>query len=156
MMAIGSAVACGYDDEGQCIILPLTEGVRYKQASAGGYHSVLLRSDGSAVACGSNDHGQCTIPEGMSYKQVSAGCAHSALLQNDRSAVACGCNNCGNCNIPSLNQEEVYYTQVSAGGNHAVLLLRSDGSAVACRLILKPPATSFCKPMSLSRMIQLC
>ncbi|CAK9021270.1 Uncharacterized protein SCF082_LOCUS15267, partial [Durusdinium trenchii] len=69
MMAIGSAVACGYDDEGQCIILPLTEGVRYKQASAGGYHSVLLRSDGSAVACGSNDHGQCTIPEGMSYKQ---------------------------------------------------------------------------------------
>ena len=34
----------------------------YTQVSAGGDHSVLLRSDGSAVTCGLNRYGQCSIP----------------------------------------------------------------------------------------------
>jgi hypothetical protein len=30
--------------------------------TAGGHHTVLLRSDGTAVACGWNNYGQCSIP----------------------------------------------------------------------------------------------
>lgn len=41
--------------------------------SAGGYHTVLLRSDGRAVACGERSSGECDIPtldEGTSYIQA--------------------------------------------------------------------------------------
>ena len=99
--------------------------------SAGGEHSVLLRSDGSAVACGLNDRGQCDIPpleEGVCYTQVSAGDRHSVLLRSDGSAVACGMTSF--CVIPRM-EEGMCYAQVSAGGSHSVLL-QSDGSGVAC------------------------
>lgn len=46
-----------------CDIPDLEPGAAYVQASAGCYHTVLLRSDGHAVACGDNDDGQCDIPE---------------------------------------------------------------------------------------------
>eukprot|EP00438_Fugacium_kawagutii_P033996 Skav211211 [mRNA] locus=scaffold934:85694:86911:- [translate_table: standard] len=107
-------------------------------------HTVLLRSDGSAVACGRNDEGQCDIPPllkgGLTYTQVSAGGYHTVLLRSDGSAVACGENRYGQCDIPSLlswrewlarRSPKFRYTQVAAGGMHTVLL-RSDGSAVAC------------------------
>ena len=42
---------------GQCNIPPVKEGMCYTQVSAGGGHSVLLRSDGNAVACGMNGGG---------------------------------------------------------------------------------------------------
>ena len=64
----GTAVACGYNEWGQCNIPPLDEGMSYSHTpsytefSAGGIHTVLLRSDGTAVACGDNRHGQCNIP----------------------------------------------------------------------------------------------
>ena len=99
----GHAVACGLNDDGQCDIPPLEEGVCYTQVSAGGGHSVLLRSDGSAVACGRKNEGQCDIPpleEGVFYKQVSAGQVHSVFLQSDGSAVARGGNFAGQCNTP--------------------------------------------------------
>ena len=129
----GIAVACGRNDEGQCNIPPLEEGMCYTQVSAVGAHVVLLRSDGSAVACGMNAVGQCNIPpleEGILYTQVSAGSCHSVLLRSDGSAVACGNNYFRQCEIPPL-EEPMRYTQISAGGAH-VVLLRSDGSVVAC------------------------
>ena len=101
--------------------------------SAGGDHTVLLRSDGQAVACGSWRQGQCSIPpldEGLSYSQVSAGSVHTVLLRSDGQAVACGYNYEGQCGIPPL-KPGLSYSQVSAGGEHTVLL-RSDGQAVAC------------------------
>ena len=129
----GAAVACGNNEDGQCTIPPLGEGMSYTQVSAGGDHTVLLRSDGTAVACGHNEDGQCTIPpldEGMSYTQVSAGGDHAVLLRSDSTAVACGNNEYQQCTMPHLG-EGMSYTQVSAGGGHTVLR-RSDGTALAC------------------------
>eukprot|EP00435_Cladocopium_sp_Y103_P013954 s760_g3.t1 len=103
--------------------------------SAGGAHTVLLRSDGCAVACGWNFNGECNIPPldaGVTYTQVSAGGYHTALLRSDGCAVACGLHDYRECEIPPLDAG-VTYTQVSAGGYHTALL-RSDGCAVACGL----------------------
>jgi alpha-tubulin suppressor-like RCC1 family protein len=58
----GVAVACGRNNQGQCNIPPLDEGLSYSSVSAGYDHTVLLRSDGHAVCCGQNDFGQCDIP----------------------------------------------------------------------------------------------
>ena len=118
---------------GQCLIPDLTNGMTYNQVSAGGGHTVLLRSDGQAVACGCNDHGQCLIPDlihGMTYTQVSAGTDHTVLLRSDGQVVACGSNEYGQCLLPDLIHG-MTYNQVSAGREHTVLL-RSDGQAVAC------------------------
>jgi len=52
------------------------------------------------------------------------------LLRSDGGAVTCGDNESRQCDIPPLD-ENVTYTQVSAGGCHTVLL-RSDGGAVTC------------------------
>ena len=80
----------------------------YTQVSAGGSHTVLLRSDGSAITCGQNFAGQCNIPpleEGVSYRQVSAGWYHTVLLRSDGSVVEYGNNTFTQCNIPPLSGE---------------------------------------------------
>ena len=107
----GSAVACGSNDEGQCIIPLLDEGLFYTQVSAGRQHTVLLRSDGQAVAFGCQVFGRCSIPpldEGISYIQVSAGSSHTVLLRSDGRVVACGSNEDGQCSIPSLDANQHY------------------------------------------------
>jgi len=58
----GCAVAIGCNEDGQCDIPPLDDGMAYAQISAGYDHTVLLRSDGNAVAIGGNAYGQCNIP----------------------------------------------------------------------------------------------
>ena len=66
----GHAVVCGLNEDQQCNIPLLPEGISYTQVSAGSFHTVILRSDGHAVAFGCNDSGQCDIPflePGMSY-----------------------------------------------------------------------------------------
>lgn len=51
--------------------------IYYAQISAGGFHTVLLRSDDSVVACGRNHSGQCAIPvlkpESVFDKDISLG-----------------------------------------------------------------------------------
>ena len=130
----GCAIACGWNDTGQCSIPAFDEGVTYTQVSAGGVHTVLLRSDGCAVACGWNRGDIPPVDHGVTYTQVSTGgfggLFHTALIRSDGCAVACGHNWHGQCNIPPLD-EGVTYTQVAAGALHTVLL-RSDGCAVAC------------------------
>ena len=100
--------------------------------SAGGEHTVMLRSDGQAAAFGGNPYGQCEVPAlpaGVTYTQASAGENHTALLRSDGLVIAFGSNVFGQCNVPEL-PEGVECTQVSAGAYHTVLL-RSDGMAVA-------------------------
>ncbi|CAK0800355.1 unnamed protein product, partial [Prorocentrum cordatum] len=139
----GTAVARGWNADGQCDLPALPAGLTYTQVAAGGLHTVLLRSDGTAVArgrsdgtavaCGDNDHGQCdlpALPAGLTYTQVAAGGRHTVLLRSDGTAVACGDNDHGQCDLPAL-PAGLTYTQVAAGGRHTVLL-RSDGTAVAC------------------------
>merc|ERR1712066_251386 len=48
----------------------------YTQVSAGGHHTVLLRSDGTAVACGTHDLDRCSIrlprpKDGMCFVPIS-------------------------------------------------------------------------------------
>ena len=67
-----TAAAFGDNDNGQCNISVLPEGVTYTQAAAGRFHTVVLKSDGTAAAFGDNISGQCNIPvlpasEGISY-----------------------------------------------------------------------------------------
>ena len=58
----GIAVAVGQNDEGQCNIPLLEDGMSYTDVLAGGLHTLLFRSDGQVVVCGRNDEGQCNIP----------------------------------------------------------------------------------------------
>ena len=132
LLSDGSAVAIGLNEQGECDIPLLPDGVTYTKVSAGFDHTVLLRSDGCAVAIGCNISGQCDLPaldDGMTYIDISAGFAYTVLLRSDGSSVAVGSSSCGQCSIPLL-PDGVTYTQISAGSDHAVLL-RSDGSAVA-------------------------
>merc|ERR1712150_201488 len=81
--------------------------------SAGGGHTVLLKSDGHVVACGQNAFGQYTIPDlpdGVTYSQVSAGMLHTLLLKSDGHVVACGQNAFGQCTIPDLSDGVTYLT----------------------------------------------
>lgn len=105
----------------------------YIQVSAGGSHTVMLRSDGTAVASGSGSCERCDIPalvEGLKYIQVAAGGFHTVLLRSDGTAVACGDTSQGQCNIPALDGD-MTYIHVAAGMYHTVLV-RSDGTAVSC------------------------
>ena len=73
--------------------------------AAGGYHTVLLKSDGTAAAVGDNDTGQCNIPAlpvGVTYTQVAAGSEHTVLLKSDGTAAAFGDNLFYQCNILAL------------------------------------------------------
>ena len=107
-------------------------------AAAGGFHTVLLKSDGTATACGSHmqidrlQWTECNIPdlaEGVIYTHVAAGNRHTVLLKSDGTATAVGRNFRGQCNIPDL-AEGVIYTHVAAGHGH-IVLLKSDGTATA-------------------------
>ena len=57
---------------------------------------------------------------------------HTVLLHHppNMAVSACGDNSHGQCDIPELDWG-IWYTQVSAGIRHTVLL-RSDGMAVVC------------------------
>ncbi|CAK0881390.1 unnamed protein product [Prorocentrum cordatum] len=142
----GTAVAFGANLYDQCNVPALDGGLSYTQVAAGYLHTVLLRSDGTAVACGANDRGQCSVPAldgGLSYTQVAAGYRHTVLLRSDGTAVAFGANGAGQCHVPAFGANHhgqcnvpaldggLSYTQVAAGDSHTVLL-RSDGTAVAC------------------------
>jgi alpha-tubulin suppressor-like RCC1 family protein len=74
MFSMSSVCKCS----GQTPIFPRVTPIVWAnvQVSAGGNHTVLLRSDGHAVACGQNIFGQCNVPplaEGMTYTQVRMG-----------------------------------------------------------------------------------
>ena len=110
--------------------------VIYTQASPGGFHVALLRSDGKVVIIGCNDSGQCNIPPelgaGRCCIQVAAGFNHTVFLMDDGTAIAFGSNNHTQCDLPKRLPDGVHgYTQVAAGFVNTVLL-QSDGMAVAC------------------------
>ncbi|NIP50955.1 MAG: hypothetical protein GWN67_03155, partial [Phycisphaerae bacterium] len=62
----------------------------YIAVSAGGYHSLALRSDGSIVGWGLNHYGQANPPDGNDYITVRAGYWHSLALRSDGSIIAWG------------------------------------------------------------------
>ena len=132
----GNAVVFGPVSVKNPLRIPdLPSHVIYTQASLGGHHLVLLRSDGRVVAIGSNTDGQCNIPQAMRSRcciQVAAGDIHTALLMKDGTAIAFGSNLDRQCDLPRELPHGVNgYTQIAAGFVNTVLL-QSDGMAVVC------------------------
>jgi alpha-tubulin suppressor-like RCC1 family protein len=113
--------------------------------AAGGFHSLLLKSDDSLWAMGDNEYGQLgdgtynitNLPERIvasNVTAIAAGEYHSLLLKSDGSLWAMGDNEYGQLGDGthnSTNQPEQIVssnvTAIAAGGDHS-LFLKSDGS----------------------------
>ena len=97
---------------------------RYRQISAGGYHSCAVREDGELSCWGLGWAGQTDAPPGR-YTQVSAGGKHSCAVREDGVLSCWGGNGFGQTDAPSGR-----YRQVSAGAVHSCAV-RED-AAVVC------------------------
>ena len=125
-----------------------------KQVSAGGYHTMILKTDGSLWACGNNKYGQ--LGDGTSEDHsiltqvmtdvayVSAGTNHTMILKTDGTLWACGRNEDGelgdktttNRYTPVLVMKDVAFVSASTrpsnyNGGHT-MILRSDGVLFGC------------------------
>ena len=121
--AAGKVAAWGDNYAGQCL---LPNGLKnVKAISAGGTHSLALKTDGTVVAWGQNTYGQCDVPAGLSgVVAVSAGSEHSVALKADGTVVAWGYGGYDRTNVPpGLTGVKA----ISAGGAHT-LALKSDGT----------------------------
>jgi hypothetical protein len=94
--------------------------------SAGGFHTVGLKSDGIVLAVGRNDHGQCNVNGWTGIIQVAAGATHTAGLKSDGTVIALGWNYFGECDVDDWTG----IVQITAGVYHTVGL-ESDGTVVA-------------------------
>lgn len=113
------------------------------QVAAGGWHTVLLRSDGTAVAFGLSFHGQCTISpleDGLTYMQVAAGEVHTVLLRSDGTAVAFGCLDDGRCVVPSLEAGRAYVPCILLGSRgRRIFQCLFDGDAITFTMLSGEP-----------------
>ena len=93
--------------------------------SAGGDHSVGLKSDGKVVAVGYNDDGRCDVSGWKDIVAVSAGVYQTVGLKSDGKVVAVGSNGYGQCNTDS------WIDIVAISADSHTVGLKSDGTAVA-------------------------
>ena len=78
----------------------LWEGIAVRSTiSAGGDHTVGLKSDGTVVAVGDNENGQCDVSRWKDIEAVSAGYFHTVGLKSDGTVVAVGDNTYGQCDV---------------------------------------------------------
>jgi alpha-tubulin suppressor-like RCC1 family protein len=95
--------------------------------SAGGYHSLALRTDGTVVAWGGGSVGQLNVPDGLNNAiAISAGYAFSLALRDDGTVIGWGQNFDGAFDIP---QDLTNAVAISAAGAHG-LALTSDERVV--------------------------
>jgi hypothetical protein len=94
--------------------------------SAGGLHTVGLKTDGSAVATGRNYNGECNVGNWTDIVKVATGLFHTVGLKADSTVVATGLKDYGQCDVGAWTN----ITQVDAGGYHTVGL-KADGTVVA-------------------------
>ena len=102
--------------------IPIVEKAKYKVCiSAGGSHTVGLKTDGTVVAVGSNDKGQCNVSGWRGIVAVAAGSSHTVGLKADGTVVSTeGDTVSGWRDIAA----------VAAGGSHTVGL-KKDSTVVA-------------------------
>lgn len=91
-------------------------------ASAGGYHSVAIRSDGTLVSWGRNDFSQVSSTPAGTFTAVAGGFLYSVAIRSNGTLVAWGDDSDGQVSgIPSGT-----FTAVDAGDGHSVAI-RSPG-----------------------------
>ena len=91
-----------------------------KDASIGGEHTILLKTDGTVSGLGSNSVGQITPPTFTSpVKTISAGGYHSLALLENGKVVAWGANGSGQANVPA---GLVGVISISGGRDHSLAI----------------------------------
>lgn len=93
--------------------------------SAGGNHTVGLKSDGTVVAVGQNKDGQCDVNDWADIIAISAGYRHTVGLKSDGTVVATGWNDSGQCDVSDWTD----IVAISAKASRT-LGLKSDGTVV--------------------------
>src|SRR5258708_6241761 len=128
------------ESPGRLTPVPVSGLTGVTQTSAGGYHSLAVRSNGTVVAWGYNAYGQLgdgtttsssitvTVSGLTNIARVSAGAVHGVALRTDGTVVAWGYNGSGQLgdgtttehhtpvSVPGLSG----MTQDSAGGHHTL------------------------------------
>ena len=94
--------------------------------SAGGNHSVSLKSNGTVVAVGDNSDGRCNVGSWENIIAISAGYDHTVGLKDDGTVVAVGNNEYRQCDVYDWTN----IVAISAGDWYTVGL-KSDGTVVA-------------------------
>ena len=140
--AAGTVRAWGNNTYGQTTVPASLSGVT--AITAGGSHTVALKTDGTLVAWGYNDHGEATVPAGLSgVTALAAGSSHTLALKANGTVVAWGLNYSGQATVPpGLSGVKA----VAAGGVSSVAL-KTDGTVVTWGNIsafdvLMPPGLS--------------
>ena len=94
--------------------------------SAGGAHTVGLKSNGTVLAVGDNDDGACDVSDWTDVVAVSAGSEHTVGLKSDGTVVAVGYNKYGQCDVSGWTD----IVAISAGDDYTVGV-KTDGTVVA-------------------------
>lgn len=87
--------------------------------SAGGEHTLGLRSSGIVVAAGDNTNGQCEVSEWSDIIAVAAGGGHSVGLRRDGTVAAVGDNSNEQCMVDAWSN----IIDIAAGANHTAAVL---------------------------------
>jgi hypothetical protein len=98
--------------------------IKFKQISAGQYHTCGITVSGDVDCWGYNPHGETADRAGGNWVEVSAGEDHTCALRAD-GVVDCWGQNANGRAEPRLGP----FTHVSAGGSHNCAIRQADGKA---------------------------
>ena len=99
-----------------------------KAVAAGGYHSLVLKTNGVVLGWGDNTYRQVIVPPTLNgVKAIAAGYFHSLALRTDGTVVVWGDNSEGQTNLPPGLKD---VTSIAAGAFHN-LALHEDGTVTA-------------------------
>ncbi len=99
-----------------------------KAIAAGGYFTVVLKTDGTVVAWGKDERGQTRVPAGLTdVESIACGDSHTVALKSDGTVVAWGYNARGQTAVPA----DLTGVVAVAAADRFSVALKSDGKLVA-------------------------